>query len=356
MTEAAPKTALVAGATGVVGRRLVQRLLARGNWRVIGASRRAPDRDPGCEMIAVDLADRNSCAEALGGLRDVTHIFYAGRHDHQVTAPEPIDINFNMLRNLVEILEPSNRLEHVHLLQGMKVYGSTLGPFKTPAKESDPRILADNFYYHQEDFVAHRQRGKAWTWTASRPQGVCDSDPSIARSMAKVIAVFATISRELGIPLRFPGNPDNYTAIYQVTDAAQLAEAIIWMSTEPRCANQAFNVTNGDYIRWVDLWPVFAEYFRMALSAPRRLRLAEVMPERAATWERMVALHGLKSPPYDRLAIWSYGDFIFGGGYDQMSDLTKLRSHGFHELIDTETMFLRIFDRFCEEGLISRSA
>lgn len=34
--------------------------------------------------------------------------------------------------------------EHlVHLVQGSKYYGSELGPHKTPAKESDPRILAN---------------------------------------------------------------------------------------------------------------------------------------------------------------------------------------------------------------------
>jgi len=40
-----------------------------------------------------------------------------------------------------------------------------------------------------------------------------------------VIAVYASISRELGLPLRFPGTPNAYTALYQVTSADILARA-----------------------------------------------------------------------------------------------------------------------------------
>ena len=36
-------------------------------------------------------------------------------------------------------------------------------------------------------------------------------------SILPAIAVYATISRELGLPLRFPGKPGAYNAIYQVT-------------------------------------------------------------------------------------------------------------------------------------------
>jgi hypothetical protein len=35
------------------------------------------------------------------------------------------------------------------------------------------------------------------------------------------------------------------------------------MSTQGHCANNAFNIQNGDYTRMQQLWPKLAEYFGM---------------------------------------------------------------------------------------------
>ena len=47
--------------------------------------------------------------------------------------------------------------------------------------------------------------------------------------------------------------------------------------------------------------------------------------------------------PFERAALWSYGDFIFTPDYDMMSETRKLREYGFMETMDTEAMFLSIF-------------
>ncbi len=125
-------------------------------------------------------------------------------------------------------------LRHVHLLQGSKYYGSDLGPYKTPARESDPRISEPNWYYAQEDFIIERSRGKAWHWSASRPHAICDREPGVARSLPRIIAVYAAIAKELGQPLTFPGSAANFHALYQCVDATLLAQAIVWMATRPR--------------------------------------------------------------------------------------------------------------------------
>ena len=41
-----------------------------------------------------------------------------------------------------------------------------------------------------------------------------------ADEFAPAIAVFAAISKELGLPLRFPGKPGAYASIYQVTESS----------------------------------------------------------------------------------------------------------------------------------------
>lgn len=79
-------------------------------------------------------------------------------------------------------------------------------------------------------------------------------------NLAMVLAIYASISKELGLPLRFPGKPGAYDSLLEMTDAALLAKATVWAATEQRCANQAFNITNGDLFRWNELWPKIAYY------------------------------------------------------------------------------------------------
>ena len=82
-------------------------------------------------------------------------------------------------------------------------------------------------------------------------------------NLIMVLAVYASISKALGMPLRHPGTQENYHALYQCTDSALLSRALVWMATDSRCANEPFNVTNGDLIRWESLWPKIAFYFGM---------------------------------------------------------------------------------------------
>lgn len=126
-----------------------------------------------------------------------------------------------------------------------------------------------------------------------------------------VIAVYAAICKEEGEPLCFPGTAGNHRALYQCTDALLLAKAIAWMSTQPDCGNHAFNVINGDYTRWMNLWPVFADYFGMDVGPVHTQRLGETMASKKPVWERIVARHGLRGPSFEQAVLWPYADFVF---------------------------------------------
>jgi len=82
------------------------------------------------------------------------------------------------------------------------------------------------------------------------------------------IAVYATISKELGLPLRFPGSDKAYKALYQVTSAEILAKATVWAGQSDAAKDEIFNITNGDYFRWQYLWPRIAEMFEMDIADP----------------------------------------------------------------------------------------
>ena len=103
-------------------------------------------------------------------------------------------------------------------------------------------------------------------------------------------------SRELGCALDFPGPEGAYRSLTQVTSIELLARAMAWMATEPTCADQTFNVTNGDVFRWSRLWPRIADAFGMTCGSVRPLRLTAVMRgKEAAVWDRIRDRYGLAS-------------------------------------------------------------
>jgi len=355
-TPPATNTAVVVGALGVIGRYVVERLAAEPGWEVVGLSRRRGDDRPGVRYLSVDLLDREATDAALAGLAGATHVFYAAFQAASGAAANyasNIAVNRDMLVNSVTAIDRVARaLRRVVLVTGTKYYGTHLGPFRTPARESDPRHMPPNYYFDQIDWLTQFQHGKRWDWTELRPQTLCGFAPGTPMSIVPVIAVYAAICKELGLPLRFPGKPGAWRSIYQVTESAHFANAALWAATEPRCANQAYNVTNGDVFRWCDLWPRFAEVFEMPWAEPQTISLTAQMADKAPLWDAMVRRHGLQPYRFDEVVAWPFGDYVFATDWDVMSNLTKSRQHGFHDVVDSEEMFVRLLREFREQRIV----
>lgn len=339
------KKALIAGASGGIGQNLAQYLSSLADWEVVGLSRKTPTFESKAQFISVDLQNRDEVRSKLADLMDVTHIFYTAFYGGP-TFSGPVAENLAMLANVVEAIEPiAPNLERVVLIQGGKVYGRQLGPFKTPAKESDPRHMPPNFYFDQEDYLIAQSEGKSWHWSALRAEAFCSEMVGIP-SLPLLIAVYAAISKELGLPLRFPGTQAAYNALCQVTDAGLLAEGMVWAATAGEAANEAFNLTNADAFRWANLWPEFAKFFGMDYAPPQAIPLAEVMADKAELWTQISEKYGLQSYSLKELAAWPLGDFIFQCDWDVLLSSTKVQQAGFHTVVDSEEMFLSLFQRF----------
>lgn len=336
------KTAVVVGANGVIGGNLVEHLQRTGDWNIIGLSRRGGIDSERVQHIAVDLLDGDETRRRLSHLTDVTHIFYAA-YQERPTWAELVPPNLAMLVNVVTVIEDSSpNLEHVSLMQGYKVYGAHLGPFKTPARETDPPHMPPEFNIDQQQFLESRQVGKRWSWSAVRPSVVCGVALGNPMNLATVISVYATMCKKLGVPMRFPGKPGAFESLLEMTDASLLAEATVWAATTPACANQAFNITNGDLFRWNDMWPRIADIFGLDTATPLPMSLADVMADKEPLWNSIVAEHELKPTPYRDVSSWAFGDFVFSWDYDVISDGSKARRMGFHRFVDTEAMFAGI--------------
>ena len=345
------RVALIAGASGLIGRRIAERLLAAGGWEVIGLARRPPAAQA-LRSIGVDLADLDDCRRKLAGLAMVTHVFYAARFDHPEGRPEPADTNATMLANLVATLDPIARLVHVHAVHGSKYYGHQLGPVPVPLREDTPRARGGNFYFDQEDFLRAGSARGSWTYSTSRPHTFCDPATDHPRSLGLLIAVYAAVQRELGLPLDFPGTAAAFEARTQFTDLGLLARAVSWMATEPRCANQGFNVVNGDHPRWSELWPRFASWFGLAPGIARAFSFDEYMRDKGPAWERLVARFGLRSTRLHELVLWPYGDYQFRPQWDVVSSMEKARACGFDDSVDSCAMFLNHFQHYRDARLV----
>lgn len=340
------KVALIAGAQGVIGRNLIDYLLTQDNWTIIGLSRRGGTDTDKVKHIAVDLLSQEDSHAKLGQLTTVTHIFYAAYQDRGSWA-ELVPPNMAMLRNVVTAVEPvATQLQHISLMQGYKVYGAHLGPFKTPARETDAgRFMPPEFNMEQQRFLEALQQGKTWSWSAIRPSVVGGFALGNPMNLAMVIAVYAAISKELGLPLRFPGKPGAYDKLMEMTDAGLLAKATVWAANSPAGTNEAFNINNGDLFRWSDLWPRIARYFDMEVEAPLPMQLEVVMADKASLWNTMMEKYGLQHN-YAEVSSWKFGDFVFSWDYDFFADGSKAHRAGFTEFVDTEAMFFNIFDHF----------
>src|ERR1700694_6248 len=344
-------TAVVVGAQGVIGRYIAERFFSLPDWQVVGLSRRRGEDGPRIRHISVDLLDPADARAKLSGLSNATHVFYAAFQAGSGPAADyakNIGANRDMLVNSVSAIErAAPGLQRVVLVTGTKYYGSHIGPFKTPAREDDPRHAGANYYFDQIDWLTGFQRGKRWNWTELRPQTLCGFAPGTAMSIVPVIAAYAAIMKELGRPLAFPGTA--WETLYQVTDSAHFADAALWAAIEPRCANEADNITNGDYFRWHHLWPRIAEALDARAADPQPLNLTCFMADKAPLWDAMVRKHALKPYRFDEVVAWPFGDYVFNCNWDVMSNVTKSRLHGFQDVVDSEEMFIRLLQRFRNE-------
>ncbi len=348
----AKRTALVPGALGITGRAIVEHLDGDPDWQVIGLSRRPPNYKTNATFLSVDLLDPADCAAKAGELAETTHVFFCA-YAPQASVAAEIAPNVAMLANLMDALEPvAPNLERVQLMHGAKWYGSYLGPYKTPAKEDDPRPVVENFYHAQQDWIVERQAGKRWTWSALRPHGIWGFSIGGRMNLMTGIVLYAAISKHLGLPLRWPGKQGFYDCLYNIIDTGLLAEAMEWAAVDPAIANEAFNINNGDVFRWHQVWPRIAEFFDMEVGPVQTVPLQVVMADKEPVWAEIVAQHGLQPFTLAELTKWDYLDMALGNAYDQMSSITKARQAGWHKSLDTEATITRQMQRLRDDKII----
>ncbi len=350
------QTALVVGASGIVGSATTQLLLDNG-WQVAALSRR-PSQTPGVIPVAADLQDPASVKQALADLKP-SHVFLT-TWSRQATEAENIRVNAAMVRNVLDALSPAKSVKHVALVTGLKHY---LGPFEaygkgtlpqTPFRESQGRLDIENFYYAQEDEVFAAAKRDGFTWSVHRPHTVTGVAVGNAMNMATTLTVYASICKATGRPFVFPGSRVQWDSLTDMTDARQLAKQQLWAATTPAAADQAFNITNGDVFRWKWMWGQIAEYFGVhPAEFPEKVSpLEEQMANDQAAWDELVRAHGLKEADITRLISPWHTDADLGRPIEVVTDMSKSRILGFKEFQASDQAFFDVFDTLRAQRLI----
>ena len=125
-------SALVVGASGIVGNNLARHLLGLG-WQVYGLARRPPADIAGLLPVAADLLDPKALSAALQGVRP--DAIFISSWLRQETEAENIRVNRAMVRNLLDAVSAAGTVRHVGLVTGLKHY---LGPFEAYGKGKLP--------------------------------------------------------------------------------------------------------------------------------------------------------------------------------------------------------------------------
>jgi nucleoside-diphosphate-sugar epimerase len=359
------KVVLVAGASGLVGYAAMRHFSSIPSCEVIAVSRRRPHETFGARFIATDLTDAQSCAEVFGRLGDVTHVIYAALHERPGLIAgwqdgEQIAINDRMLRNLLDPLEKTARgLVHLCLLQGTKAYGSHVRPMKIPAREGRSEMREQpNFYWNQEAYLREKQHNRDWCFSIFRPVLIVGYSQGSAMNVVPAIGAYAALLREAGLPLHYPGGPPR---VGQAVDADLLARCMAWAGDTAIARGETFNVTNGDVYSWQNIWPAIADALGMAPGDEVPCSLHAEMRPREADWARIRSKHNLLSPDLQSFVglSFQYADYQMGYARTKpsppsFSSTIKLMQAGFHEVMDTEIMFVKWLRAYQNMRLLPR--
>ena len=342
--SASDREILLVGPYGVLGTGVIDAVAANPAWRVTTAARRpAPTyrTQTPPRHISVDLMDREGTIKAFSNLDAVTGLVYAA-YVEKPTMAETVEPNARMLTNTLEALAArSVPLRRIVLAGGAKSYGFSLGAFNAPAKETEPRLIAPIHYHQQEDIVADWSSKYGASWTVLRPHLVMGPSLNSPMNLVTSLAAYAAMSRELGLPLRFPGRREGWNTLQETTDAELFGRATLWALGEDKARNEIFNVSNGDVYRWRQLWSELAAFYDLPVAEPLAMSTVSEMSEKGPLWDSMVARYGLHATPYEQIANWSFVDWMLNFGEETILSTIKIRKAGFADCIDTHESFRR---------------
>lgn len=408
-------TALVTGATGILGREIVTALSEdKKTWSTVYALSRSQKLEwpSNVKQQQLDLqASAKDMAKELGDIKP-EYIFFTA-YLAQDTEEKATQVNGAMLENFLNALEisgASKSVKRVILTTGAKQYGVHFGVPKQPMEESD-RWLSDperppNFYYKQQNTLAEKAGKQGWDWVVTYPNDVIGVAKGNFMNLVTSLGIYCAVTKELGQDLVWPGSPDFYTKFDCFTYSRLHAKFNLWAALEknPAVSNQAFNVVNGDVESWQNMWPKLAKKF--GLKVPEKMftkeeeqgnidtngpgsltklmdrpPICEFAAERGLkdtkytspssveakidlvkwsqrddvkkAWNKLAEDKGLEKEAFEK-ATWGFLTFVFGRNFDIVISMSKARKAGWTGYQDTWDALDQTMEELVGEGVLPK--
>ena len=395
----AKKTALVLGGTGIAGSALVRNLKhdTQQDWNILVVSNVArPDLAlfDDVEYVHADAFDSDRLRTSLRNY-EINVMFYAAaifksnlewfptsdfglrslRQINTFTASlmpalrrtiRPADLqklfchmvgladggtNLTLFSRAMEAIM-EHPIEHVCAITGGRYYGSVfMGPglhdYVIPFREDFPRLAADSWYYQIEDHLTECADRGGFTWSVVRPSTIIGYAEGSPFNLGTSLGVYASLMKELGRPLVFPGMVKAFETKVDHTSAELLARQMIWTSRAQSATNEAFNCVNADRASWAEVWHNIGRYFDMPIELKEGGMSVEsvvIEAEKSGLWQSMVEKHRLRKTPLRSLMPPNCIDSLMMIDWDQPYAVDKSRAAGFIETVDSAHMFRQLFD------------
>jgi len=263
---------------GILGRKIVSELGKDPKaWPNVYALSRSKKEDYpfNVKHTHLDLrGDPNQMAKELEHV-DAEYIFFTA-YLAQDDEDDATKVNGDMLQNFITALKltgAAKKIKRFILTTGGKQYGVHFGRPKNPMHESDHWLTnpsyPSNFYYRQQEILKKEAEEVGFEWTVTYPNDVIGVAKGNFMNLVSAIGIYATVCKELNQPLIWPGSPHFYTMFDSFTDSTLHGQFNTWAAFEPKAANNAFNVVNGDIESWQNLWPRVAAKF--GLNVPDKM-------------------------------------------------------------------------------------
>lgn len=234
-----------------------------------------------------------------------------------------------------------------------------------PLKETHPRIpepWADKiFYYTQDDLLERLSRGKSWTFSEIRPDGIVGFAPgSNAMNMAQGIGLYLHIYRAVygaGAKVPFPGYRHGYYSTHSDTFQDVLSKMEIFAAVNPdRCGGGIFNVADGKTVMWAEVWPRLADHFGLvgleSVETEEKISMEDFVSQNNDAWLKLAQEHGLRSEVVKE-QNWGHVHFMLVQfDFDRQYDLSRSREVGFTEEINTVDGYIKAWERMREAKIL----
>lgn len=180
---------------------------------------------------------------------------------------------------------------------------------------------------------------------------------------ALTYALYFLVCKHLGEEARMPTNQLYWNHTDDCSDAGLIARFTRWASTNANCANQAFNVVNGDHFTWRYMWPRVAKYLGADASSEQKFekpapKEGEVQQDfslddwsrgKRVVWDELCDKAGVPEAKatWDS-ATWKYQDWVFMRSWSATLSMTKARRFGWTGYVDSYESITTVFDKLKE--------